>query len=281
MRLNDMMNRLFVLIAAVAGGLGAARAQEIVLLDAPFGDGEQIVYNVSYRAALIPPINMMRITIRTTEEQLDGRPHYHIVGNGRTTGAAKGVLELNDTYHSWLDTETLLPSRTTSDIRENDYRLATTYTYDWDAMSVSNVRNNPRWEAPRSATFDLPGRQCGDALSLLYRLRAMDVGRLAAGEGHKLDLVLSEDAKPVTLRYLGRETVRVRRLGTFRALKFTCTMATSDGSTYEEGMTLTAWVSDDENHIPLLLESPVRIGRVSVTLADGYTTLHPLSSRVK
>lgn len=277
-----MKRRLCVLIAAaVAGCFGVARAQGIVLLDAPFGQGEELVYNVSYRAALIPPINMMRITIRTFDEVLAGRRHFHIVGNGRTTGAAKGVFELNDTYHSWLDAETLLPSRTTSDIRETNYRLTTTYSYDWVAMSVSNVRRNPRWDGPRNATFELPSRQCGDALSLLYRLRAVDVRSLAEGVGNRLDLVLSEDAKPITLRFLGRETVRVRRLGTFRALKFTCTMATSDGSTYEEGMQFTAWISDDENHVPLLLESPVRVGRVNVTLADGYKTLSPLSSLVE
>ncbi len=259
----------------------APRVAPLAIREAPFGGGEELVYNVSYRAALIPPITMMRVSIRTLDEMQGGVPQYHIIGNGHTTGSVKGIFELNDTYHSWLDAETLLPSRTTSDIRESNYTLTTTYTYDWDAMSVSNVRRNPKWDGPRTATFELPSTQCGDALSLLYRLRAVDVSGLVAGQGHKLDLVLSEDAKPITLRFLGRETVRVRRIGTYRALKFTCTMATSDGSTYEEGMTLTAWISDDENHIPLMLESPVRIGRVSVTLASESQILRALSSRVK
>jgi hypothetical protein len=275
------MKRLCVLIAAAVALAVQGRAQNIATREAPFGAGEELVYNVSYRAALIPPINMMSISIRTLEENLAGRPHFHIVGNGRTTGAAKGLFELNDTYHSWLDTATLLPSRTTSDIREDNYRLNTSYFYDWDAMSVSNVRNNPRWEAPKRATFALPSRECGDALSLFYRLRAVDVTKLTPGAANRLDLVLSEDAKPIVFRFVGRENVRVRRIGTFRALKFTCTMATSDGSTYQEGMTFTAWISDDENHIPLLVESPIRIGRVSVTLAEGFRTLRPMKSRVE
>jgi hypothetical protein len=274
------MKRLYVLMAAAAIA-GQGYSQSMVTLRAPFGSGEELVYNVSYRAALIPPINMMSITIRTLEETLAGRPHFHIVGNGRTTGAAKGLFELNDTYHAWLDEASLLPSRTTSDIREDNYRLTTTYNYDWETMSVSNVRRNPRWEAPRRATFPLPSRECGDALSLFYRLRAIDVSRLVAGAPNRLDLVLAEDAKPITLRFVGREKVKVRRIGTFRALKFTCTMATSDGSTYQEGMTFTAWISDDANHIPLLVESPIRIGRVSVTLAEGFRTLQPMTSLIE
>jgi hypothetical protein len=273
------------LIAAVTIALtvGATRtaAQTVAIGQAPFGPGEELVYHVSYRAALIPPINMMRITIRTFDDEVGGRPHFHVVGNGRTTGAAKGLFELNDTYHTWLDSATLLPSRTTSDIREDSYRLSSTYTYDWAAMRVSGVRRNPRWEGPRRATFALPSRDCGDALSLFYRLRAVDVSRLVSGAANRLDLVLSEDAKPIYLRFVGRERVKVRKMGTFRALKFTCTMATSDGSTYQEGMTFTAWISDDENHIPLLVDSPIRVGRVSVTLAEGFRTLRPLTSRVE
>ncbi len=273
------MNRLSVLIIAAIFVL-QAQAQSPTQTQAPFGAGEELVYNVSYRAALIPPINMMRVSIRTFDENFGGARHFHIVGNGRTTGAAKGFFELNDTYHAWLDAGTLLPSRTTSDIREDSYRLTTTYIYDWNTMSVSNVRRNPNWEADKRATIPLKDNS-GDALSLLYRLRAIDVGTLTPGKDNRLELVLSEDSKPIVFRFIGREEVKIRKIGRFRALKFTCTMATSDGSTYEEGMSFTAWISDDANHIPLLVESPIRIGRVSVTLADGYRTLHPLTSLIK
>jgi hypothetical protein len=148
-------------------------------------------------------------------------------------------------------------------------------------MTVSNVRRNPRWDAPRYATFALPDRSSADALSLMYALRAIDVSNFAAGQTRRLSLVLTEDAKPITLRFIGREQVKIKRIGTFRALKFTCTMATSDGSTYEEGMSFTVWVSDDEAKIPLMIESPIRVGRVSVTLAEGYRTIRPLTSFVK
>lgn len=248
---------------------------------APFGAGEELLYTVSYRAALIPPINMMKISLSTMDEDMDGVRHYHIVGSGRTTGAAKSIMDLNDTYHSWLDAATLLPTRMTSDIHENDYRYRATYNYDWGAMRVSNVRRNPRWDEDRRDTIALPGTESGDALSLFYRLRAIDPASLTPGGTIPLDLVLDRDAKPIVLRFIGREEIKLRKLGRFRALKFTCTMATSDGSTYEEGMTFTAWISDDANKIPLMIESPIRVGRVSVTLAEGFRVIHPLTSFVR
>ncbi len=285
------MGRLVVLIAAVAAtvvatvaGAPRAGAQNIDLETSrvPFGAGEELIYNVTYRAALIPPINIMKVSMRTLEESsAGGARQFHIVGNGRTTGGVRGLYDLNDTYHSWLDGATLLPTRMTSDVRQGDYRFTATYTYDWRAMRVSNVRRNARWESDRRATFELPSTDCGDAMSLLYRMRTIDAGALIPGGEGGLSLVLSEDAKPIVYRFIGRENIKIRKVGTFRALKFTCTMATSDGSTYQEGMSLTAWISDDGNKIPLMVESPVRVGRVTVTIAPDFRTVHPMTSRVK
>jgi hypothetical protein len=248
---------------------------------APFADGERLLYNVSYRAALIPSINVLRVSISTVEERVGGRDHYHIVGHGATVGGAATIFDIDDTYHSWLDGATLLPSRTASEIRENDYRLSSNYSYDWNAMRATAWSRRSDRRGDRRASFALPGRESGDALTLLYRLRALDPRGLIEGRACCLSLVVAEGTKPIEYRFEGREEVTVRRLGTFRALRFSCTMATADGSTFEEGMRFTAWLSDDENRIPLIVESPVRVGRVRVTLAEGFRTLHPLTPRVE
>jgi hypothetical protein len=244
-----------------------------------FGDGEQLSYGVSYRAALVPNINVMNITLRTVAENIAGVPHYHIVGNGRTGGFVKGFFNLNDTYHSWLDAQTLLPTRMTADVQEDSYRFRATYTYDWRAMSVSSVIRNARWNADRFYTMPLTSNS-GDALSLLYRLRDINIDTLAKGTRYPLDLVLDNTTKPIYYTYLGREDIKIRKVGTFHAIKIRCTMATSDGATYEEGMELTAWVSDDANRIPLLIETPIRVGSVRVTISKWHT-LSPLTSKIK
>jgi hypothetical protein len=244
-----------------------------------FGDGEQLTYNVSYRAALVPNINVMKVTLRTVSEDFGGIPHYHIVGNGRTGGFVKGFFNLNDTYHSWLDSTTLLPSRMTADVQEDKYRFRATYNYDWQAMRVNTVTRNAKWDADQHYTMPLT-ENSGDALSLLYRLRNINVDTLKEDTRYPLDLVLDNTMKTIYYTYLGREDIKIRKVGTFRAIKIRCTMATSDGATYSDGMELTAWVSDDANRIPLLIESPIRIGSVRITLST-WKVLWPLSSKIK
>lgn len=266
-----MKKTLIPLAFLTAATSFAARAQT------PFGDGESLCYAVSYRAALIPNINVMRVTLRTVNEDIGGRPHYHIVGNGRTAGMVKGFFNLNDTYHSWLDGETLLPLRMTSDIQEDNYRFKATFNYDWDALQVNNVLRNAKWDANEYHTIPLQ-YDSGDALSLLYRLRGVDVDALEPGKQYPLDLILDRTSKTIFYTFLGREEIKVRKTGTFNALRIKCTMVTSDGSTFEDGMELTAWISDDDNRIPLVIDSPIRVGSVRVTLTE-WNAIHPLTSK--
>ncbi len=247
---------------------------------APYGGGETLLYTVTYRAKLIPPINMMRVNMRTVDEKSGGKSGYHVIGHGKTTAGISGIFSLNDTYHLWIDGETLLPSRMTSDVHENDYRYKATYNYDWEAMTVSNVRRNARWDADRYATIPLK-ENSGDAFALFFRMRTLDTRELTPGRSWPLELVLDVDSRPISFKYIGRENIKIRKFGTFRALKFTCTMVTADGSTFEEGMSFTVWVSDDANKIPLLVDCPIRVGRVRVTLAEGSKVVHPMTSLIK
>ena len=277
------MNRLFVffilhfsLFICAASAQNAASAPN----PTPYGNGETLLYTVTYRANLIPPINMMRVSLRTVEEDSAGTRRYHVIGNGKTTGGISGIFSLDDTYHLWIDAATLLPLRMSSDVHENDYFYKATYNYNWDAMTVSNVRRNAKWESDRYATIPLK-ENSGDAVALFFRMRSLDTQNLSQGDTWPLELVLNVDSRPISFKYTGRENIKIRKFGTFRALKFTCTMVTADGSTFEEGMTFTVWVSDDTNRIPLMVDCPIRVGRVRVTLAEGSNVVHPMTSLVK
>ena len=43
---------------------------------------------------------------------------------------------------------------------------------------------------------------------------------------------------------------------------------------------MTVWVSDDANHIPLRIESPITVGSVKVDMKGFQNLRHPLQSRI-
>ncbi|MFX5761066.1 DUF3108 domain-containing protein, partial [Acinetobacter baumannii] len=47
---------------------------------------------------------------------------------------------------------------------------------------------------------------------------------------------------------------------------------------FEGGEKMTVWVSDDPNHIPLRIESPISVGSVKVDMMQYKNLRYPLSS---
>ena len=82
-------------------------------------------------------------------------------------------------------------------------------------------------------------------------------------------------------RYLGRENKKIRNMGRFRTLKFECQLGTTEGYSFTDGTIFTIWISDDDNKIPLYIESPVKIGSINAYIS-GYKGLkYPVSSLMK
>ena len=115
----------------------------------------------------------------------------------------------------------------------------------------------------------------------LAALRAADVASFREGEPATLQMVLEDTIRHLRYRYLGRETKKIRNMGKFRTLKFDCQLGSSQGYSFTDGSVFTIWISDDENKIPLYIESPVKIGSINAYIS-GYKGLkYPLSSLIK
>jgi hypothetical protein len=79
------------------------------------------------------------------------------------------------------------------------------------------------------------------------------------------------------LRYLGKETIKTK-YGKFKAIKFKPLLI--KGTIFEGGEKMTVWVSDDKNHIPLRIESPISVGSVKIDMISYRNLRYPLTSLI-
>ena len=116
-----------------------------------------------------------------------------------------------------------------------------------------------------------------------FRLAALEklYQALKQNEPRQLEMLLEDTIRHLQYRFLGREQKKIRKMGTFRTLKFACQLGTSEGFTFTDGTVFYIWISDDRNLIPLYIESPVRVGSIQAYLS-GYRGLkYPLESKIK
>ncbi len=79
------------------------------------------------------------------------------------------------------------------------------------------------------------------------------------------------------VRYEGKEKYETK-LGTFNCIKFKPLLV--EGDVFKEGEGMTVWVTDDQNRIPVRVESDLMVGRVTCDLKSYGGTKYPFTSKV-
>lgn len=268
---TQMRNLLMILVVLLLGSV-PAKAQL-------FNVGEELVYRVSYRAKLFPNTEMAMATISTSLDTLEGKPHYKVVGHGRIMPSYRWFYDIDDKYTIWVDTSTLKTRRLTSEIKEGNYRKNSTFDYDWQQM-LSHNRWVKRDGRQREHTIKLTDVSM-DAVSLFFNLRGVNLDSFNKDEDYYLHMMLEDTVRVLRYRFLGREVKKIRRLGRFKTLKFRCQIGAHDAHSFKDGSEFFIWISDDENKIPMWLESPIRVGSVCAYLIEPKGLKFPLESRVK
>ena len=263
---------VFIFTFAILGAWPVAK-------EAPFKDGEELVYDVSYKAALIP--NTVVAEVKMKVRQIDEpQPEYYVWANAAVMSHFRWFFDMSDTYEIWLDKETLLPLRFANDIKEGKYTYKSHYRYDWDSMLVHTVASRPKWEKDRIEKYELTCSSM-DPLSTFFNLRGEDIDDFEINKEMPLELVFANKIRHIKFRFLGREVMNIKKIGKFNTIKFACQLANDDGQSFEDGSEFFVWLTDDQNKIPLYLESPIRVGSVKATISKMKNLKYPLISKIE
>ena len=241
--------------------------------------GESLKYKISYKAKLFPNTEVAKAEMTTSEASLDGMPAYRVYGHGQTAKAFSWILPINDAYTIWIDPKTNRTKRFESDLHEGDYTFRSTYIFDWINHNV-HTRWQRRQREEQFKTMRLTDRSM-DALSLYFDLRATPDEDIVDGFSKDLEMVLEDTIRTLRFRYSGREVRKIKNLGRFNTIKFRCTIATSDGESFQDGTEFVVWISDDKNKIPLYVQTPIKLGSICAYLYEYKGLPYPLDSFIK
>lgn len=230
-----------------------------------FSAGESLRYKVYYNVSFAY-IGAGEVTFKTKLEQLNNRPVYHVVGEGRTYRSYDWIFKVRDQYETYIDTATMLPLRFIRDVNEGDYRK----------YNVINFNHTKNTAVSQHGTFQVP--DCvQDVLSAIYYARNIDFDNYSPGQKIPFAMFLDDEVYHIYVRYLGKEKVTTR-YGTFHAIKFSPLLI--KGTIFKGGEEMTVWVSDDGNKVPLRINSPITVGSIKVDLI-GYKGLrHPFTALI-
>jgi len=114
-----------------------------------------------------------------------------------------------------------------------------------------------------------------DVVSAIFYARNIDFNKYKPEDKIPFTMFMDNEKYDLYIRYLGKETIKTK-YGKFRAIKFKPLLV--KGTIFEGGEKMLVWVSDDANHLPLRVESPISVGSIKVDMMSYRNLRYPLSS---
>ncbi|MCW3124308.1 MAG: hypothetical protein JWQ38_3800 [Flavipsychrobacter sp.] len=229
-----------------------------------FRDSEKLMFRVYYNVGFVW-INAGNVLFTTKPEEVGGRKVYHITGDGRT---AKSYVffKVNDKYETYIDKETLLPVRFVRNVSEGGFKFKQDVAFNHKkGQAVSDKK-----------TYAIP-KCTQDVLSAIYFARNINYNNYKPGDKIPFNLFLDDKVYNLYIKYIGKEKIKTR-MGTYNSIKIAPLLI--EGTIFKGGDKMTVWVSDDENHLPLRVESPILVGSIKVDLMGFENLRNPFTSMV-
>ena len=234
-----------------------------------FKDGEWFEFRIHYGV-----FNESRVTLELKADTLDQTLVFHAKGYGRTTGLARLFFKVEDHYESYFGQKDGLPRWFIRDINEGGYTKDLEIRFDHE-KKVAHVNDKKK---EKKSSFAI-NENVQDLISAFYYLRNFyDTSSLKEGEDIYLNMFFDQENYLFKLRFLGRETIETA-FGKVRCLKLRPFVQSSRVFSEQESVTL--WVSDDQNKIPLKIRADLRVGSIDCDLDRFKNLQHPFNIVVK
>jgi hypothetical protein len=230
-----------------------------------FQEGEKLNFKVYYNMSFIW-IFAGNASFTTTLSEMNGNKVYHVVGAGKTASSYEWFYKVNDKYETFINTETMIPERFIRDVNEGSMRFHHDVTfYHKKEQAVS-----------KNKTYTIT-KCTQDVLSAIFFARNIDYSKYNVGDKIPFDMFLDDKLYSLYIKYQGKEVIETK-MGKFRAIKIVPLLI--EGTIFDGGEKMVVWVSDDANHLPLRVDSPILVGSIKVDLM-GYENLrNPFSSLI-
>jgi hypothetical protein len=226
-----------------------------------FEAGEWLKFRIHYGL-----LNASYATLHVKTDVIDKEPVYHVVGKGKTSGFASIFFKVDDTYESYFSKTDGKPYRFVRKINEGGYTkdIEINFDHENDVAVLNDKKNNKKFNFTLNENIQ-------DLISAFYYLRNnYDPDKLVIGNSIELKMLYDDDGVfKFRLKYLGEEVIKTK-FGKVECLKFRPYV--QSGRVFKEQESLTLWVSNDDNRIPIRIKADLAVGAIKADL-DGYNGL--------
>ena len=225
-----------------------------------FTDGEKLRYTLSYNSSF-GEVSAGEAVIEVKKDTFNNKPVYHLVGIGETNNFFDVFYKVRDKFESKVDPSTVLPYTYIRNTREGKYSFDDTVLFDRKEKIAFSARKKV---AIPEDVFDI--------VSGVYFMRRLSVEDFGEDSVYYLNFYLDDSIYNSVIKFEGRGVVETD-WGWLPCIKVKPMLAT--GEVFTNKYPMAVWITDDENHIPVMAESEVVVGSIKMVLTGFEGLKHP------
>lgn len=271
-----MKNSLFsfLILVICSGVLSGQNLQEVDLCridNHTFQGGEKLRYRIYYNWKFVwIPAGEVEFSVE------EDSTYYNVKVIGKTYSAYEDFFKVDDFYSSRVDKSTLLPDYFLRDVEEGNYNRYDSILFDQSNLQITSYWGKQREDAEK---YEYQMEGCvQDMASILYFVRNLDFSSIENETIIPVKIFFDKEFYPLKMEINKREQKKIKGLGKFNTIKLIPEAV--DGHVFDEDTKMDVWISDDNNKIPLLIESPLTIGTAKAVLIKYEGLRYPLDAKL-
>ncbi len=225
-----------------------------------FAVGEWFKFRIHYGF-----VNAGYATLEVKDAIVNNKKVFHVVGKGYTTGMSRFFFKVDDLYESYIDKDTQNPYQFVRKINEGGY---TKNQEGFFNLSTNKILVKD-YKHKTENTFGIP-KNTQDIMSTFYYLRNYpNIDKIKPGDSVAIDMFFDDETTKFKLKFIGREDITTK-FGTVSTMIFRPLV--QSGRVFKEEESLTVWISDDENKLPIRIKASLAVGSIKADL-DAFKGL--------
>lgn len=219
-----------------------------------YDSGEYFKFRIHYGF-----VNAGYATLEIKEALIDNKKVYHAIGKGYTVGMSRLFFKVDDTYESYFDKVTNKPYQFVRKVDEGGYTKNQEgfFNQEKNQVVIKDYKNKTEKTFPVTENVQ-------DIISTFYFLRNHpNIDKLKVGESIVVDMFFDDEVFKFKLKFIGKENLKTK-FGTAPTMMFRPIV--QSGRVFKEEESLTVWISDDENKIPLRIKANLAVGSIKADL---------------
>lgn len=269
---KPIISFIFLLLLATL-----SNAQECKVKSTAFQYGERVNYTIYYHLAGIW-VSAGEVYFEVDSANFGNKDYYYFNSFGKTFKKYDWIYKVRDQYEAYVRKDDFAPLRFKREVNEGSTHIREDYIFNSKNNAVYTLRQMEKDSPPVKDTIAF--EYCAyDVLSMIYFARNIDFGIYKAGDKIPIKIVIDNEIHESYIRFIGREELKVKDLGNFSTIKFSPLLI--EGTIFNSGEDMTVWVTDDENKVPLLIETPILVGSIRARLLSTENLRHSVKSRIR